>query len=51
MKGYVVAVYEEINDPQIRENADYKLDWKKVSDTVALTPHVRKFVKWMENKD
>jgi len=44
-------IYEEINDPQIRENADYKLDWKKVSDTVALTPHIRKFVKWMENKD
>ena len=44
-------IYEEINDPQIRENADYKLDWKKVSDTVALTPQIRKFVKWMENKD
>lgn len=46
-----VNVYEEINDPKVREEADYRLEWKKVSDPLALSPHIRKFLKWMEKKD
>lgn len=41
-------LYEEVYDPQISELADYNISWKTVSDVIALSPHIRKFMGWMK---